>query len=138
MVLGPLAVVYRTHAQADGLADEVVQAASAAQRAAVLRNEVEARAAAAAFMPKHQRWPRAIEVLDALTKALPDDTWIFRLEMRPGLVMVAGFSSNVPALLERLTASPLATPELTSPVVHGVANTKDRFELRVQLKASEP
>src|SRR5262249_16884259 len=99
--------------------------------------ELEAQTAADAFIIAHRRGPRAIEALDALTKALPDDAWVFRMELRPNQVLLAGFSSDVPQLLERLTAAPFSSPELTSPVVHGVANGRSRFELRAQIRASE-
>lgn len=138
MAAGPLAVAYRTHAEADALAAEVANAANAGERAAALRKEVEARAAAEAFIFRRERGPRAVEVLDALTKSLPDDTWVFGMELRPGQAVLAGFSSDVPALLERLTVAPFTTPELTSPVMHGLANGKSRFELHVQLRTSEP
>jgi len=137
-VAGPLAVAYRTHAEANALAADVAQVARVGGRAATLRTEVEARAAADAFISARLRWPRAIEIVDALTKTLPDDTWLFRMELRPGQVTIAGLSSDVPALLERLTAAPFAAPELTSPVAHGLAGGKSRFELRVQLKAPAP
>jgi hypothetical protein len=48
--------------------------------------------------------------------------------------MLAGFSPDVSALVERLTKAPFATPELTAPVVHGLGGGKGRFELRVQVK----
>jgi len=138
MVAGPLAVAYRTHAEANGLAAEAAQFAGVGGRAAALRTEVEARAAAEAFMAARQRRPKAIEIVDALTRTLPDDTWVFRMDLRPGQVVLAGLSSDVPALLERLTVVPFAAPELTSPVAHGLAGGKSRFEVRVQLRAPEP
>jgi general secretion pathway protein L len=138
MVVGPTAVAYRTHAEANALAADIAQVAGVGGRAAALRKEVEARAAAEAFMSTRQRRPRAIEVVDALTRTLPDDTWVFRMDLRPGQVALAGSSSDVPALLERLTVAPFAAPELTSPVVHGLAGGKSRFEIRVQVRTLEP
>jgi general secretion pathway protein L len=138
MVVGPLAVAYRAHAEANALAADVAQLAGVGGRAAALRTEVEARAAAEAFMTARQRRPKAIEVVDALTRTLPDDTWVFRMDLRPGQVVLAGLSSDVPALLERLTvAPPFATPELVSPVAHGLAGGKSRFEIRVEVRAPE-
>jgi general secretion pathway protein L len=134
LVLGPLVVAYRIHSEAEALAVEVAAAQGPGQRAAALRSEVEARAAEQAFLPAHQRSLRAIEVLDALTKAIPEDSWLFSMELRSGQVVLAGFSPDVPALVERLTRAPFAAPELTAPVVNGLAGGKSRFELRVQVK----
>ena len=138
VVIGPLAVAYRSHAEATALAAAVAQVAGIGGRAAALRTEVEARAAAEAFMSARQRRPKAIEVLAALTRTLPDDTWVFRMDARPGQVVFAGLSSDVPALLERLTTAPFAAPELISPVAHGLAGGKSRFEVRVELRTPEP
>jgi general secretion pathway protein L len=134
LVAGPLAVAYRIHIEAEALAVEVAAAEGPGRRAAKLRSEVEARVAEQRFLPKRRRAPRAIEVIDALTKAIPEDSWLFSMELRPGQVVLAGFSPDVPALVERLTKAPFAAPELTAPVVHGLAGGKSRFELRVQVK----
>jgi general secretion pathway protein L len=138
MVVGPLTVAYRAHAEANSLAAEVARVAGVGGRAAALRTEVEARAAADAFMSTRQRRLKAIEVLEALTRMLPDDTWVFRMEARPGQVVFAGLSSDVAALLERLTSAPFAAPELISPVAHGLPGGKSRFEVRVQVRTPEP
>jgi general secretion pathway protein L len=134
LVVGPLCVAYRIHSEAKALAVEVAAAEGPGRRAAALRSEVDARAAEQTFLPARQRSPRAIEVLDALTKAIPHDSWLFSMELRPGQAVLAGFSPDVPTLVERLTRAPFATPELTAPVVHGLGGGKARFELRVQLK----
>jgi general secretion pathway protein L len=138
LIIGPLTVAYRTHAEANALAAEVAEAAKVGTKAAALRARFEARATADRFISTQQGAPRAIEVLDALTKTLPDGTWVFRMDLRRGQVTLAGFSSDVPDVLQRLAAAPFTAPELTSPVVHGVAGSKSRFELRVRLKAAGP
>jgi general secretion pathway protein L len=134
LVMGPLVVAYRIHGEAKALAVEVASAEGPGRRAAALRSEVEARAAEQTFLPKRQRSLRAIEVLDALTKALPDPSWLFSMELRPGQAVIAGFSPDVPALVERLSKAPFANPDLTAAVVSGLAGGKGRFELRVQVK----
>ena len=135
MVAGPVAVAYWTHLRAEDLAAQVQAASGTGRRAASLRSEVDARMAAAAFLPARLHGPRAVEVLAALTDALPDDTWLFGLELRRGEAVLAGFSPNVPAVLQRLQSATLfEAPELASPVVHGVSNGRDRFELRLRLK----
>lgn len=134
LTLGPLIVAYRIHQHAMALKVEIAAEEVNARRAVALRSEVEARGAEQAFLPMRQRSLRPIETLDALTKALPDDSWLFSMELRPGQAVLAGFSSNVPGLVERLTRPPFVGPELTAPVVNGISGGKSRFELRVQVK----
>jgi general secretion pathway protein L len=132
LVVGPLAVTYRVQSQRSALTAEIAAAEGPGRRAAALRSEVEMRGAERAFLPRRLRSVRAIEVLDALTKVMPDDSWLFSIEIRPGQATLAGFSPDVPALIERLSRSPFANPELTAPVVSGLGGGKSRFELRVQ------
>lgn len=134
LIAGPLLVGYRIHYEARALAAELAVAEESGGEAAALRSEIDARAAEQTFLPKRQRSLRAIEVLDALTNALADDSWLFSMELRPGQAVLAGFSSNIPELIERLTKSPFSAPELTAPVVNGLTRGKSRFELRVQVK----
>lgn len=133
LVVGPLAVAYRVHQRAAALKAELAVAEVGGRRAAALRSEVETRVVEHAFLPTRQRSLRPIETLDELSRALPDDSWLFSMELRPGQVVLAGLSSNVPALVERLSKPPFSGPELIAPVVNGISGGKARFELRLQV-----
>ena len=137
LIAGPLAIAYAIHTKAQALAAELVVASGSVREAQSLRAAVEARMSAAAFLPERLRGPSAVELVDELTKALPDGTWLFGLELKPGEATLAGFSPDVPGLLRRLQSAPFDAPELSSPVVHDAAAHRDRFEIKVHLDSAE-
>ncbi|MBI5321181.1 type II secretion system protein GspL [Bradyrhizobium sp.] len=130
----PLLAVYRIHTIAETSRADVVAAAKVARSAAAARDQLETLVSTETFLPNRLRGPQAIEMLDALTQQIPDTAWIFRLEVRANEATVSGFSTDVPALLQRLGTPPFAAPELTSPVVQGRTGGSSRFDLRVQYR----
>lgn len=138
LVLGLPTVAATVHARAVSAAAEAEAASAAGRRGAALQQEVQAHARAAAFMPARLRGPQPLELLNELSRSLPDDTWLFSLETEPGEVKLAGYSLDVPALLKQLAALPFVkAPELRGPIVHG-ANGRDRFEAGFRVRTPAP
>lgn len=54
---------------------------------------------------KYRRQP-SVGVLEAVSRALPDGTWLTRLELRKGQIRLVGQSGNATALIGQLEASP--------------------------------
>ena len=134
----PLVAAYRIHAAAKALEAEVAAAGKIVQHVTAARSQLDALITAETFLPEQQRGPRAIETLDALARLVPDNTWIFRLELRTSNVLLSGFTSDLPTLLQHLGVAPFSAPELTSPVASGLADGRSRFELRTQLRSALP
>lgn len=134
----PFVAAYRMHAAAKALETEAAAAGKVVRRVTAARSQLDALVKAEAFLPEQQHAPQAIETLDALARLIPDSTWLFRLELRTNDVLLSGFTSDLPALLQHLEAAPFSTPELTSPVVNGLANGQSRFDVRAQLRAALP
>lgn len=138
LILGLPTVAATVHARAVSTAAEAEAASAAGRRGAALQQEVQAHVRAAAFMPARLRGPQPLEILNELSRSLPDDTWLFSLEAEPGEVRLAGYSRDVPALLKQLAALPFVeAPELRGPVVHG-ANNRDRFEAGFRVRTPAP
>jgi hypothetical protein len=80
-----------------------------------------------------------VELLERFSRTIGDDTWLFDFAASGDTVKVSGFSSNVPALIERLQAEPgFQTHELTGPLLQSADSNRDRFELTVSLKPVTP
>ena len=137
-VAGPAIAAYWAGEDAATLAQKATRSAKRNEEALKLRSDVAAIAASHAAMAALERRPRALETLQALTQTLPDNTWVFALEIEPDVAVLKGFSPDVPDLLNRLSAPPFDSPELISPIAHGLEGGKDRFELRVKLRAASP
>ena len=139
LALGLSWQIWSLHAEAEALESKVASMRDIAERGEKARAKVEAATASAHFLPDKQTGPRAVEVVDALSRILPDDTWLFDLEITGREVRIGGYSSAVPALIERLQQSPLfETPQLRAPVVHGASRMGDRFEISMSAKRGAP
>jgi general secretion pathway protein L len=135
VLASPLVAVYRIHVAAATSRLELTNAALIAKTASAAQSQLDALVTAESFLPERMRGPPAIEMLEVLSRLTPDSTWIFRLEIRAADANLSGFSTDVPALLQRLGTPPFTAPELTSPVVQGRTGGPSRFDLRVQYKA---
>jgi general secretion pathway protein L len=81
--------------------------------------------------------PTPLEILGSLTDALPDNCWLFRLEVSPSTVRIAGYSHDVPAILRHLESLPwVQRVEFQSPVIHNTRQQGERFELLIQLRSA--
>ncbi|HYH20193.1 MAG TPA: PilN domain-containing protein [Azospirillum sp.] len=108
-----------------------------ANATAELRRATEQRQRQAMFAIARKRTVPAMEtVLAELTRLLPNDTWVARLQIDGGTVHVMGFSGSANSLIAALEQSPLFEramfrAPLTQDPVHGV----EQFHLGVELRA---
>jgi general secretion pathway protein L len=135
LMLGTTGLAWQRHRFAQDLAAEVAARREIGHRAEALRSQIERAAAASRFLPDKRRLPPAIEILDTLSRTLPDDSWVFDLDLTPDEVRIAGFAGNVPGLLQALAGVPtFGAPELRAPVSRNAVNNRDRFELALPVK----
>jgi Tfp pilus assembly protein PilN len=74
-------------------------------------------------------------VLNDVTQALPDSTWLFSFDLTPDTLEIAGFSTDLPASIARLQALPdVARLEFRSPVIHDARADRDRFDILLHLR----
>ena len=74
----------------------------------------------------------ALQILAALTQALPDDTWLADLSLKPGNLTMDGQSADAAKLIALLAAVPgLQDPSFTAPVTRTNDGKADLFSLRV-------
>lgn len=88
----------------------------------------------AAILGRRRAQPLAALVIDALSEALPDDTWLTELQIADGNVRVSGVSHNVAQLVPLIESSPLfAEATFFSPTTRLPDGTSDRFHLQARL-----
>jgi general secretion pathway protein L len=138
LVIGPGTIAWHRHVQADTLAAEVARQRLVGHHAQALRDEILLAETASRFLPDKRRAPRAVEIVDTLTRLLPDDSWVFDLDLGPLEVRIEGFAADVPGVIERLQAPMLGIPQLRSPVARNSTNSRDRFDLALPLKRAAP
>ncbi|TFH50537.1 MAG: hypothetical protein E4H01_02130 [Lysobacterales bacterium] len=74
--------------------------------------------------------PASVELLEELSGRLPDDTWLFRVEIRDGTIHLQGTSTTASALIAELEGSHfLENVRFASPVTQDGASGRERFHL---------
>lgn len=119
---------------------QVAQATEEARQARALRNQLQASAAAANFLATTRASrPTMLELLDDLTRRIPDDTALDKLAVNEGRLVLVGQSRGAPALVGLLQASPLlAEPALSGAVQADPRTGRDRFTLVAQVRGQAP
>ena len=73
---------------------------------------------------------RVTELIDEVTRVLPDDTWLLQFDLKGDTLELKGYSTKALALLEMLEKSPmLRSVRFTSPVTPDTRLGVDRFRL---------
>ena len=98
---------YRDASALDQLREAVESQQAPVSVAMRLRDKVEREAARRAALLKQQRQNSPLQVLDAVTQAMPNGAWVERLEWNGRTVHIRGFRKDTPNLLAKLEASPL-------------------------------
>lgn len=142
LVAGVAALALALHnrsARLDELRARVAAAQEQVREVRRIRNQLVASAQAANFLA-HRRaaQPTMLELVDDLTRRIPDDTSLDKLAVNQGRVVLVGHSRAAPALVGLLQASPLlAEPALSGAVQADPRSGRDRFTLVAQLRGPE-
>ena len=76
----------------------------------------------------------SVQLLEELSQRLPDDTWLFRAEVRAGKVHLQGTSTRASALIAELEGSRfLEDVRFASPVTQDGASGRERFHLSARI-----
>jgi general secretion pathway protein L len=87
-----------------------------------------------AILSRKQAQPPVVLTLDALSSALPDDTWLTDLQLADGQLRVTGTSQSVADLVPAVQNSPVfADATFFSPTTRLANNEGDRFHLQMRL-----
>lgn len=124
----------------EGFRQQVEDATAEARQARALRNQLLASASAANFLATTRAArPTMLELLDDLTRRIPDDTALDKLAVNEGRLVLVGQSRGAPALVGLLQASPLLEePALSGAVQADPRTGRDRFTLVAQVRGQAP
>ena len=127
-------------AAADELEARIAQQATAARDAAAQRQALIDLIEGQAFLDRERaQRPTTVEVLDELTRRLPDSTYLEKLAVEEGNLLMIGLSREAPSLVQRLQGSRLwRAPSLTGALMPDPVTSRDRFTLTAELGAPAP
>lgn len=113
----------------------VAEAKARAEAAERLRREIAERRERERFLIERKRAsPAVIEVVAALTRLLPDDTWLLHLQLRDSQLSLTGYSTSASRLIGTIEASALFRhAKFRSIVARDRDDGGERFDLVAEL-----
>lgn len=143
VILLTIAAVFSWFARQDerlaSLNDQLTNAILADVESKDLQSQLLALNAKLQFLPDRYEKRRVVEILAKLTNLLPDDTWIYQLEIKENGVRMVGYSSTASSLITLLDSAPfIKHTKFTAPITkdsrHGAA---EKFSLIFELEGLE-
>ncbi|AWV06454.1 general secretion pathway protein L [Lysobacter maris] len=133
-------VLENRRAAADAFEQQIAAQAAAGRQAAAQRQRLVALIKGQAFLDTQRAArPTSVEVIDELTRRLPDSTYLEKLALEDRRMMLIGLSSEAPALIGRLQgATQWRSPALAGALQPDPASGRDRFTLTADLTAAAP
>lgn len=125
----------------EALEAEVQLAAAAAREGNQLRRDLEKMAEASRFLVEKKRAEiMAVELVEEVSRILPDHTWVTRLDISDTELQIQGQSEASSSLIAIVEASPhFENASFRSPVVQVQGTNADRFHLSADVvRSKEP
>lgn len=134
--LGALKTVFDRHdARAEALRVAVAAAKAAAGEVEAKRHQADGIADRLRFMAERYDNGPAGPWVEALTRALPDGTWVVDVERHGQSLRLRGYSKEASALIGQLDASPwFGNAHFTAPLTPGGLPGAERFDLTLDLR----
>jgi len=118
------------------LEPQLIEAVEQARNAEELRAQVERLASGSGNLVRMKREKLSIlEILSEISRALPDHTWLARVDISSSEIQLQGQSSSAAELISLLEASPmLEDVRFRSPVIRIPSSGEERFHLSADIE----
>jgi general secretion pathway protein L len=128
-------VLQNQRAAADALEQQVAARSPAARQVSAQRQQLIDAVQGAAFLDRARSGrPTNVEIMDELSRRLPDTTYLEKLAIEDDRLTLIGLSTDASALVPQLEGSPLWTsPALTGALQPDPRTHRDRFTLMAQV-----
>ncbi len=128
-------ILHNREAAADALEIEAKRLGQQAARVSAEKKQLVDQVEGLRFLQQTRNGrPSTVEVLDELSRRLPDSTYIERVSIEGERILIVGLSSEAPRLVERLQGSKLwHSMNLTGALMPDPSKGKDRFNLSAEL-----
>ena len=140
LAMGAVAIpLQRQRATVAELESEVSAARAQAEESLAMRDRLGVLTKSAQFvLADKTRQPLVVQVLDELTRLIPDQAHLLQLELREKTVELHGFASTASDLIGLLEQSPLfKAPQFRAPVTQDRRSGAERFHISVELTSGE-
>jgi general secretion pathway protein L len=125
----------KQRARAEILQREVEMARKEAEEGRRLQEQIQQLSAEGSFIiDKKQSRPPVVQVLNELTRTLPDDTWLYRLRLIGGELQTFGYSPNASAMIGHIENSALfANAQFRAPLTRDQRMDAEQFHIAFQV-----
>lgn len=108
----------------------------AAEAVDVMRRELEGRIGQHNFvLERRQATPPVIQVLEELTRVLPDDTWVQTIDLKGKELQIQGETASSVRLIGLFEQSPLfKDASFRSPLTKGQSSGSERYQMSLQIR----
>jgi len=128
----------REAARVSLLSTELAKTRKASQATEKLRAQLSMNQAEARLLMEAQSQAGPLEVLQDLSRLLPDDAWLFACEMRKGSVRISGLAPSASDLIALLDKSEILTnPRFSGAVTRADRPGNERFEITLDLRGKK-
>ena len=80
-----------------------------------------------------------IDILNELTRIIPDDTWLIRFSLTNGEIQLQGESTVASSMIQTIESSDILTEvKFRSPVINNETTQKDKFNISAKLSGHKP
>ena len=123
--------IVMNQAMVDELQRQVKSASKTAAEVESLKSDAEKMLHENGFLQrKKQDEPAMVDMLEEMTKIIPDQTWLNGMQYRDRKVVIQGQSPAASSLIERFEASPFfKNASFVSPVTKDIASGQERFQI---------
>jgi general secretion pathway protein L len=127
--------VHRLDLIRDDLAARVAEAKRAASQVQALGQRIEQQGSALALLRHRRADVPPLKLLDAITRLVPDDSWVTQLSLRDRTLEMIGYAPRVTDLIARIEGSAmLEKPQFRAPITLSPDGKGERFTLSVEIK----
>lgn len=125
----------QAHQRAATLSAALADSRRRADESLKLEKEIDAEIQQSGFLALRKReTPSASELLDTLTRLLPDDTWLSELEISGGELRLTGFAASASTVLGLVDQSPrFANAAFRSPVTQDPKMRREQFNIAARI-----
>lgn len=91
------------------------------------------------LISKRNDYIPVIDILNELTRILPDDTWLVRFSLTNGEIQLQGESTIASLMIQSIESSDILNDvKFRSPVITNAATQKDKFNISAKLSDDKP
>lgn len=132
---GVYVAYHKQRARAEALEREVSSARTEAEEGRRLQQQIEQLSAERTFIvDKKRERPPIVQVLNELTRALPDDTWLYRLRLANEDLQTFGYSPNASAMIGHIENSTLfKNAQFLAPLTRDARVGAEQFHVGFQI-----